>query len=359
LRILLVDDDAALRVLLRTTFEGADVEVDEADSAASAAAIIERRRPDVIVLDVRMPGMDGFEFCRRLKADRETADIPVMMLTGSEVDGDQEARDVGAAALLQKPFSPLELLAVVERLAGGLYAIPFRASKPAKGPEEELLLYARDLRHMLELERGQRALLQRAYLETVTALASALESKDTGTRAHSQRVQRYAVELMRAVDARRLAKEPSAEYGFLLHDVGKIGIPDSILQKPGPLTPAERRRMETHTVLGEQMLGGVAFLQGEGLRIVRSHHERWDGAGYPDGLVHDEIPLGARVFAVADTLDAMTSDRPYRRALTWNDAHGEIVAQGGRQFDPEVVEAFSDVEADLREIQREFSLIAA
>ena len=108
MRILLVDDDAALRVLLRTTFEGADVEVDDADSAASAAAIIERRRPDVIVLDVRMPGMDGFEFCRLLKADRETADIPVMMLTGSDVEGQEEAREAGAEALLRKPFSPLE-----------------------------------------------------------------------------------------------------------------------------------------------------------------------------------------------------------------------------------------------------------
>src|SRR5207253_8381056 len=194
--------------------------------------------------------------------------------------------------------------------------------------------------------------LQRTYLETVTALASALESKDTGTRAHSQRVQRYAMELMRAVDARRLAKEPSAEYGFLRHAVGKIGIPDSILQKPGPLTPAERRRMQTHTVLGEQMLGGVAFLQGEGLRIVRSHHERWDGKGYPDGLSANDIPLGARVFAVADALDAMTSHRPYRRALKWTVAREEIFRQAESQFDPDIVAAFEETEDELREIRR-------
>src|SRR5207253_2904182 len=133
---------------------------------------------------------------------------------------------------------------------------------------------------------------------------------DTGTRAHSQRVERYAVALAESVD-RRLNSEQRTKFGFLLHDVGKIGIPDSILLKPGPLTRAERRRMQTHTVLGEQMLGGVAVLRGDGLEIVRSHHERWDGGGYPDGLSADEIPLGARVFAVADALDAMTSNRPY------------------------------------------------
>src|SRR5207248_8684755 len=138
-----------------------------------------------------------------------------------------------------------------------------------------------------------------------------------------------------------LIDDQSTEYGFLLHDVGKIGIPDDILLKPAPLSVAERRRMETHTVLGEQMLGGVAFLQGEGLRVVRSHHERWDGTGYPDGRAGSEIPLGARIFAVADALDAMTSDRPYRRALSWKTAGSEILAQSSHQFDPAVVQAFT------------------
>jgi ribonuclease P protein subunit RPR2 len=149
--------------------------------------------------------------------------------------------------------------------------------------------------------------------------------------------------------------DPSFEYGFLLHDIGKIGIPDAILQKPGPLTRAERRRMETHTVLGEQMLKGVAVLQGAGLSVVRSHHERWDGKGYPDGLSDGEIPLGARIFAVADALDAMTSHRPYRRALPWREARAEIVAQSGTQFDPGVVEAFCDTEDALAEVRRELA----
>ena len=151
----------------------------------------------------------------------------------------------------------------------------------ARGPvedEQQLLLYARDLRHLLEIERGQRVLLQNAYKQTVAALASALESKDTGTRAHSQRVQRYALELSRSLSP-GLIDDPSAEYGFLLHDVGKIGIPDRILQKPGPLNEGEARLMRTHTLLGEQMLGGVAFLQGEGLGSCAPITSAGTGAG--------------------------------------------------------------------------------
>ena len=150
-------------------------------------------------------------------------------------------------------------------------------------------------------------------------------------------------------------RNESTAYGFLLHDVGKIGIPDGILLKPGPLSLAERRKMETHTVLGEAMLSGVVFLKGDGLKIVRSHHERWDGRGYPDGLVRDEIPLGARIFAVADALDAMTSHRPYRRAMSWNAAHVEILEQRKRQFDPDVVDAFVTIDSTLREIRRELA----
>jgi response regulator RpfG family c-di-GMP phosphodiesterase len=356
LRILLVDDDPALRELLRTTFEVADVEVVDAASAAEARRAIDNSHPSVIVLDVNMPGKTGLELCRELKDDPVTREIPVVLLTGSEGGSDAAAKAAGANAFLRKPFSPLELLAVAERLAGGLYGVPFRASKKqVHKPGEELLLYARDLRHMLELERGQRELLQNAYMETVSALASALESKDTGTRAHSQRVQSYACALAKAVDDRAVVDDVSTQYGFLLHDVGKIGIPDGILQKPGPLSPAERRRMQTHTVLGEAMLSGVAFLQGEGLRIVRSHHERWDGRGYPDGLAKTDIPLGARIFAVADALDAMTSHRPYRRALSWESARSEILSQSRRQFDPEIVDAFEDSEPELRSIRRELA----
>ena len=351
MKILLVDDEPALRELLRATFEGADVTVDEAASGAEAEARVRRRRPDVIVLDLRMPGMSGVELCERLKANERTKSIPIVLLTGADPEEARRAQRAGAQALVRKPFSPLDLLTVVERVAGRS-PVP-RKPRRAKPADEELLLYARDLRHLLEVERAQRVLLQDSYLETVTSLASALESRDTRTGAHSQRVRRYATALLEALQPNALELDPGVEYGFLLHDIGKIAIPDVIMLKPGALTRAERKRMQTHTVIGEQMLRGVAVLQGEGLRVVRSHHERWDGKGYPDGLARDELPLAARVFAVADTLDAMTSDRPYRRALRWDSAHDEILAQRGKQFDPDVVDAFVECEAALQDVRRE------
>ena len=356
MRILLVDDDPALRTLLRTTFEVADVDVTEAESADVARRRIRTARPDVIVLDVNMPRTTGLEFCAELKADPRTHDIPIILLTGSDGGTNAAAKRAGAEAFLRKPFSPLELLSVADRLAGGVYGVPVRSTRRrTAGAQEELLLYARDLRHLLELERGQRDLLQSAYMETVSALASALEQKDTRTRAHSQRVQSYATALVKVVGDGKIVRDRSTPYGFLLHDVGKMGIPDDILRKPGPLSAAERRRMQTHTVLGEAMLSGVTFLRGEGLKVVRSHHERWDGRGYPDGLARDEIPLGARIFAVADALDAMTSRRPYRRPLSWKAARTEILDQSKRQFEPYVVDAFLAAEDDLKDIRRDLA----
>ncbi len=353
MRLLLVDDDARLRTLVGTTFAVMDVAIDEAEDVPSARAALAAARPDVIVLDIGMPGVSGLEFLRELKAEARTREIPVVLLTGRDeaVDGDGKA--LGAEAYVRKPFSPLELLAVVDRLAGGLHGIPFRPTKK-RGREEQLLLYARDLRHLLEIERGQRVLLEKAYRETVGALASALETKDTVTRAHSQRVQHYALELARRIDP-ELAASESAQFGFVLHDVGKIGIPDNILRKPTSLSEHEENLMRTHTILGEQMLGGVAFLRGPGLEVVRHHHERWDGTGYPDGLAREEIPLGARVFAIADALDAITSDRPYRKARTWEFARIEITHEVGLQFDPAVGEVFLEAEPALRDIAREFS----
>jgi response regulator RpfG family c-di-GMP phosphodiesterase len=346
LSVLVVDDDPNLRALLRTSFELAHVRVQEAESATGASRLIETRQPDVVVLDVAMPVVDGLDFCRTLKADPATRAIPILLLTGSEVS-EEAVSAVGADAFLSKPFSPLALLSTVERL--GEQASLDRPFRAATGKAEQLLLYAQDFRRLVEIERAQRALLQEASRDTVVALARALESKDGLTGAHSERVRRYATKLARVVKSSAL-EEPTLEYGFILHDVGKIGIPDFILRKRDPLTTAERRLLETHTILGEQMIGDAALLRGEGARVVRSHHERWDGKGYPDGLRGPDIPLGARIFSVADALDAMTSDRPYRRARRWSDAVAEIGAQSGRQFDPNVVTAFQDSERELRSV---------
>jgi HD-GYP domain-containing protein (c-di-GMP phosphodiesterase class II) len=187
------------------------------------------------------------------------------------------------------------------------------------------------------------------YREAATSLARALESKDPGITEHSQRVSCYARELVNAVDS-RLLDDQSLACGFLLHDVGKIAIPDVVLMKPAPLTERETRLMQMHTVLGEQIVTEVILLRGEGLTLVRSHHERWDGLGYPDGLTGNAIALSARVFAIVDALDAMTSDRTYRRAGRWTAAVTEIVRGAGSQFDPRIVSVFMEREPKLHSL---------
>jgi response regulator RpfG family c-di-GMP phosphodiesterase len=350
LRILVVDDDPNLRGLLRVTFDTAEVEIEDVDSAAAAAERIAGSAPDVVVLDVSMPGLDGITFCRQLKADPSTRELPVILLTG-DPEAELAGRKAGADAFLHKPFSPLELITVAERVAAAPSVRPPILEQPAEG---QLLLYAQDFRQLLELERGQRRLLENAYRETVVALAQALDAKDGGTGAHSERVRRYATELSKAVDP-SLLDNPGAEYGFILHDVGKIAIPDAVLAKTTALTDSERRLLQSHPLLGEQMVGGAALLRGQGAQVVRSHHERWDGSGYPDRLRGDEIPPAARIFSVADALDAITSDRPYRAARSWSWAVDEIRNEAGRQFDPAVVDVFLDREEAMRRIYYEVS----
>ena len=356
-RVLVVDDDPSLRLLLRTTMAESDLEVREAGSAEQAATLVASWRPSLVILDVGLPGLDGVSFCRQLKEEYEHQAPAIVLLTGTELSP-TAARVAGADALLRKPFSPLELVGTIERLlgrgAGSGADEPMLREARSGG---QLDLYARDLGQLLALERVGRSQLEQAYRQTIESLARALEWKDAATGGHALRVQRYALQLAAAADPVLLG-DPSVEAGFLLHDVGKIAIPDSILRKRGPLTPSEQNLMRRHTLIGSDLLTGIPLLAGQGLGVVRSHHERWDGAGYPDGLSGEAIPSAARVFAVADALDAMTSDRPYRRAMTWAAAGREILAQSGRQFDPMVVEAFVSRDRVLRSIRREFATAA-
>jgi putative two-component system response regulator len=349
-RILLVDDDAPLRSLLRATLQADDFDVREASSAEQALEVIRFWRPELVLLDVNLPGLDGLSLCADLVG--RGSDAAVILLTGEQVS-ETTARLAGAKAVVRKPFSPLELLALIERV---LERREFVAGPPS-AEDGQLLMYARDLASIARTERRHRHLLQDAYRQTATALADAVDVRDRATGLHAQRVRRYALGLANAVDA-ALLEDPSLEYGFLLHDVGKIGIGDHILLKPGPLSLEEELLVREHPVIGAQILRDVALLQGGGLGVVRHHHERWDGAGYPDGLSGEQIPLAARIFAVADTLDAMTSDRPYRPALGWSDAVDEIVAQSGRQFDPRIVDAFLADEDVLRAVYEDLSLVA-
>src|SRR2546427_740588 len=223
---------------------------------------------------------------------------------------ESSAREAHKLIRTAQPAQPVEPVVVPERrrilvvdddaglrlllrttLTADEFAVEEAVSAEEAADAEQLLIYARALSRLLEIERAQRRLLQQAYSQTATALADALEAKDPVTGLHALRVHRYAIELTRALDP-SLLNDPSLEYGFLLHDVGKLGIPDTILLKEGPLTESERQVMQRHTLLGAQILSGVALLHGEGLKVVRSHHERWDGTGYPYGLSGREIPLG-------------------------------------------------------------------
>ncbi len=349
-RLLLVDDDAGLRLLLRTTLAADECAVEETASAEEAADLARFWRPSLVVLDVGLPGMSGLAFCRELKEKPVYGSPSVILLTGGETSGD-EALNSGADALLRKPFSPLDLLGLIDRLLDG-EVLPLRTADAASA--DQLLAYARDLQEVVQVERAQRRLLQHAYRQTVTAFTDALDAHNEGTGQHALRVHRYALELTEAVEP-GLLDDASLEYGFLLHDIGKIGIPDAILDKAGPLQDGELRLMRRHPLIGAALLANVPLLDGEGLQVVRSHHERWDGAGYPDGLVAEEIPRGARIFAVADALDAMTTDRPYRPRLSWDEAVDEILRESGHQFDPQVVGAFARREQRLRRTQHELA----
>jgi HD-GYP domain-containing protein (c-di-GMP phosphodiesterase class II) len=219
---------------------------------------------------------------------------------------------------------------------------------------EQALRYAEELQELHRAERVQRhaaeaalGQLEDSYATTVRALAAALELRDDQTGGHAERVTSLALALAERV-APELAAEPELKYGFLLHDLGKIGIRDAVLLKPGPLTPEEFDEMRFHVVLGERILAGIPHLNGLARKVVAAHHERWDGAGYPRGLAGVHIPLAARIFAVVDAYDAMTNDRPYRRACDFEYAVGEIGAKAGAQFDPEIALTFVALAPRLR-----------
>ena len=216
--------------------------------------------------------------------------------------------------------------------------------------EHQLERYARDLRDTYKLERARGRQLAASYVATVRALANAVEARDAYTGQHAERVAAYGLALAEAAGT-PLDGDPQAEFGFLLHDVGKLAVPDAILFKPGPLDRAERELMQRHSAIGWEILREVDWL-GDAKLVVRHHHERWDGTGYPDALGGDEIPLAARIFAVADALDALTTDRPYRAAASLSEARGVITAEGGAQFDPAITAALhtlpDDALLDLR-----------
>jgi HD-GYP domain-containing protein (c-di-GMP phosphodiesterase class II) len=217
-----------------------------------------------------------------------------------------------------------------------------RREREAADKELQLERYAADLRETFKEERGLTQQLTRSYRATVRALSNAVEARDAYTGKHAERVAAYGIEIARAVGLPR-PDAPEMEFGFLLHDIGKVAVPDAILYKPGALTSEERALMARHPAIGAEIIGGIEFLAGAA-QVVRSHHERWDGMGYPDGLAAEQIPIAARVFAVADVLDALTTDRPYRPSFPLHQARTMIAQEAGSHFDPQVVEAFKAID---------------
>ena len=303
--VLVAEDDRANRRLLTVLLERAGYAVVEAPDGSTALAAVEAVTPDLVLLDVQMPGLDGLEVTRRLRARPDTAIVPIILVTGLGASADRIAGlDAGASDFLAKPYDQGELLARV------------RAALRTKAAIDRL-------------EDAQAVLV---------ALANAVEAKDPSTEHHCNRLAGLALGMARLVGL----DDDGAEvvgYGAALHDVGKIGIPEAILRKPGPLDEEEWAQMRRHSAIGASIVAPLR-LGRLVAPVVRAHHERWDGGGYPDGLRGLTIPLGARIIAVADAFDAMTHDRPYRRGRTPEEALRELRRERERQFDPELVDLF-------------------
>ena len=334
-RILVVDDEPSVREVLAEGLELFGYAVEQAETGAKAYERISRGGIALVLSDIEMPGESGLSLLKRVK-DLDEA-IEFIMVTG--VVDVQMAIDTirqGAADYVTKPFNLAEVQIVVDRTL----------------EKRRLIRENREYQEQLEQKVAERTReLHASYEASLEALVTALDFRDNETHGHSRRVVEYAVLVAESLGVR----EPDLTWirrGAILHDVGKIGVPDAILKKPGKLDASEWDEMKKHPEMGYQMLAHVPYLR-PALDIVLSHQERWDGSGYPRGLRGEQIPLGARIFAAVDTFDAMTSDRPYRAALSIDAARDEIRRFAGIQFDPQVAEAFLAIDATIWRTIRE------
>ena len=337
-RILVVDDDPAVAKILCKTllFEGFDSEM--ASDGNEALECLTQGLFDGIISDLHMPGLSGTELLKKVREKHPHVAF-LMATVEHDVGIAIEAMKYGATDYILKPFQPPAVVASLRR------------SLQMKQTERELEDYRQNLERMVEERTKQlekaRHRIEMTYDETLEALGAALDLRDNESAGHSRRVTLYCLEMAKGLGCSEEQLKQIAR-GAYLHDIGKIGTPDAILLKPGKLTEEEKAIMETHVRIGYNLVSRIAFLTAAA-EIVLTHQERYDGTGYPQGLIGKEIPLGARIFAVADTLDAMTSDRPYRRALPSSAAREEIIRESGQQFDPEVVQVFRSLPEEVWE----------
>jgi response regulator RpfG family c-di-GMP phosphodiesterase len=331
-RILVVDDDPRICELLTTKLIRSGFISQYCTSGEEALELLSKETFDGVISDLNMGGISGLELLEAVR--RLVPHAAFLMATGvSDVAVGVTAMKQGAADYLLKPF---QLEAVV---------VSLRRALEMKRMEAELEEYRLHLERMVEQRTQQlQAAMQSielTYDETLEALAAALDLRDNETAGHARRVTLYSLEIAKRLN---LSSDQlkQLERGAYLHDIGKIGIPDSILLKPGKLTPEETAIMQTHARIGYELMSRVAFLS-SAAQIVLTHQECFDGKGYPQGLAGEEIPMGARVFAIADTFDAILSDRPYRRGRPYSAACAEIARVAGSQFDPAVVAAFFSI----------------
>ncbi|MDQ3803441.1 MAG: response regulator [Acidobacteriota bacterium] len=330
-RVLIADDEREIREVLRDLLNPT-YDCTTVSSAEEALAELRATGFDLVISDIMMSGMSGLEMIPHVR--RLLPDAVVIMISGVQtVESAIEALRAGAFDYIMKPFDIQHVEAAVRR------ALEHHSLRVAKRRYETYLEEMVEQRTS-ELDRALRS-LEDAYRTTLKALTAALETRDSETHGHSERVVNFSLRLGRemGLDAEQMR---SLEFGSLLHDIGKIGVPDAILRKPAALTEAEWMKMREHPLHGQKILRGIEFLEGAA-RVVAQHHEKWDGTGYPLGLRAEQIDLNARIFAVADAFDAMISDRVYRRGRSYEEAAAELDAFSGRQFDPQVVAAFHRV----------------
>jgi putative nucleotidyltransferase with HDIG domain len=336
-RILIVDDEDSIREVVSSMLSSSGFACTQAQSGREALALLQSGEEyELMLSDMMMPVMDGEAL---LAATKERfPDIPVVMVTAMhDISIALNAIRNGAYDYLLKPFDREQLLATVRR---ALENRRLKLENRKYQTELESLVTART-----EQVRQALASLERSYDITLEALGNALDLKDAETEGHSKRVTAFTIAIARAMgisgdQIRVIAR------GAFLHDIGKMAIPDAILRKPGALDPDEVAIMREHCYRGYQILRRIPFLT-EASEIVYAHQEKFDGTGYPRGLKGEQIPLGARIFSVADTLDAMTSNRPYRAAQPLSAARAEIDKWAGRQFDPQVVKVFLEMPENI------------